>query len=306
VIPLSFLRRLDSLKYTSFIAIVSIGYLVTIVLAHFIKGDTLQDRGEVYWVRWTGAIQALSSFPVMVFAYTCHQNMFAILNEIENNSHRSTTSVISGSIGSAVFIYILIAIAGYLSYGSNVNGNIISMYPPSIASTIGRAAIVILVMFSFPLQCHPCRASIGNILKWRPMRKTPTALLAPPPKPPSSKESQMSDTRFAVITSTILVLSYLVAMSVSSLERVLAYVGSTGSTSISFILPGLFYWKISDPDMGNLIHKIDDDEEEGGFNEWLQSWQTRWLRVGAAMLVTWGFLVMAVCLVLNVFYSAVH
>lgn len=37
-------------------------------------------------------------------------------------------------------------------------------------------------------------------------------------------------------------------MTVSSLEAVLAYVGSTGSTSISFILPGLFYYKISSPD----------------------------------------------------------
>jgi hypothetical protein len=60
-----------------------------------------------------------------------------------------------------------------------------------------------------------------------------------------------------------LVLSYVVALTDVSLERVLAYVGSTGSTSISFILPGLFYYKISDP---NSIHhqrlaKADDDAD---------------------------------------------
>ena len=117
-----------------------------IVLAHYIRGDTLQERGEVSWVKWQGPIQALSTFPVVVFAYTCHQNvgynihpfkvseeiliwiqMFSILNEIENNSHRSTTSVISVTIGTSVFVYILVAMTGYLSYGSNVNGNIISM-----------------------------------------------------------------------------------------------------------------------------------------------------------------------------------
>ena len=53
--------------------------------------------------------------------------MFSILNEIEDNSHSSTTSVITGSIGSAASIYLLVAITGYLSYGDNVNGNIISM-----------------------------------------------------------------------------------------------------------------------------------------------------------------------------------
>lgn len=75
VIPLSFLRRLDSLKYTSFIALVSIGYLVIIVLAHFLIGDTLSDRGAIRPIAPAGPIEVLSSFPIIVFAYTCHQNV---------------------------------------------------------------------------------------------------------------------------------------------------------------------------------------------------------------------------------------
>jgi len=53
--------------------------------------------------------------------------MFSILNEIKNNSHLRTTSVVTASNGTACAIYILVAITGYLSYGSNVNGNIVSM-----------------------------------------------------------------------------------------------------------------------------------------------------------------------------------
>jgi len=83
VIPLSFLRRLDSLKYTSVIALISIGYLVILVVAHFIKGDTMQDRGAIRVIRWGGAIPTLSSFPVMVFAYTCHQNVSDILPQTQ-------------------------------------------------------------------------------------------------------------------------------------------------------------------------------------------------------------------------------
>lgn len=307
VIPVSFLRRLDSLKYTSFIALVSIGYLVIIVVGHYLKGDTLDQRGEIHYVQWAGAIQALSSFPIMVFAYTCHQNMFSILNEMKNNSPRSTTTVVTGSIGTAAFIYLLVAITGYLSFGDNTNGNIISMYQPSVASTIGRAAIVILVMFSYPLQCHPCRASIDNILKWRPVKSTHTLLGSSSPslsptKASGSKDAEMSDIRFALITSVVIIASYCVAMSVSSLERVLAYVGSTGSTSISFILPGLFYWKISDPDADNIMYKVDDEEDRDMPDP--KSWQEKTLRKASLGLVVWGFLVMGVCLVLNVVYAA--
>lgn len=75
VIPLSFLRKLDSLKYTSIIALVSIAYLVVLVVYHFGSGDTLPDRGEVNWFKWQGAVPTLASFPVIVFAYTCHQNV---------------------------------------------------------------------------------------------------------------------------------------------------------------------------------------------------------------------------------------
>lgn len=75
VIPLSFLRRLDSLKYTSIVALISIGYLVILVVYHFTKGDTMADRGPIRVIHWAGIAPALSSFPVIVFAYTCHQNV---------------------------------------------------------------------------------------------------------------------------------------------------------------------------------------------------------------------------------------
>lgn len=75
VIPLSFLRRLDSLKYTSVVALISIGYLVILVVAHFVKGDTKQARGDIRVVQPESAVAVLSSFPVIVFAYTCHQNV---------------------------------------------------------------------------------------------------------------------------------------------------------------------------------------------------------------------------------------
>lgn len=75
VIPLSFLRRLESLKYTSVVALISVGYLVILVVAHFIKGDTKQDRGGIRVIQAESAVAVLSSFPITVFAYTCHQNV---------------------------------------------------------------------------------------------------------------------------------------------------------------------------------------------------------------------------------------
>ncbi|KAI1823759.1 transmembrane amino acid transporter protein-domain-containing protein [Xylaria intraflava] len=270
IIPLSFLRRLDSLKYTSIIALIAIGYLIILVVYHF-ASDALAPRDKIRIIQWAGPVEALASLPVVIFAYTCHQNMFSILNEIKDYSPKSILGVISSSIGSAAGVYVLVSVTGYLTFGNDITGNIVSMYPPSVASTIAKAAIVVLVTFSVPLQVHPCRASIDAILNWRPnlvpgaqgRTNSPNSRLLLPTTTRSDHgpPAPMSDLRFAILTTILLVLAYTVALTVTSLERVLAYVGSTGSTAISFILPGLFYYKISDPDSihHQRLTKEDDD-----------------------------------------------
>jgi len=288
IIPLSFPKKLDSLKYTSVVALMAIGYLVILVVYHF-AADEIPNHRDIRVIRWESPVTVLSSLPVVIFAYTCHQNMFSIVNEIKDNSPGSIVAVITASIGTAASVYILVAITGYLTFGNDIKGNIVGMYPPSVASTIAKAAIVALVTFSIPLQIHPCRASLDAVLRWRPnkSRSASTSQSAAGSQPLLAASASisapapvldshgapvvvMSELRFALITSTILVLSYLAALNVSSLDRVLAYVGSTGSTAISFILPGLFYYKISDPDSiyHQRLSKEDDDADfDGGVSE---------------------------------------
>lgn len=258
--------------------------------------------------------------------------MFSILNEIKDASPARTTAVVTASIGSACSIYILVAITGYLSFGDKVLGNIVAQYMPSVASTIGRAAIVVLVMFSYPLQVHPCRASLDAVTKWRPATRkntefTPAASSRGSPTRSSllgggaakvpihrPKPEEMSELRFAVLTTLIIILSYIVAMTVSSLDKVLAYVGSTGSTAISFILPGLFYYKISAPDSPHhqRLLKDEDDEdydgspdaaEQGGARVSKQ-WKSELLRKMSLAIAIYGFLVMVVCLITNSVFHA--
>jgi amino acid permease len=195
---------------------------------------------------------------------------------------------------------------------------------PSVASTIAKAAIVILVMFSYPLQVHPCRASVDAVLKWRPNTK---GSISPPNSSPSrtvpllsggttqpaARNDTIGEVRFAIITTCIIIFSYTAAMTISSLDKVLAYVGSTGSTSISFILPGLFYYKISAPDSAHhqRLAKEDDDEsgdeEEGGNSgsSWFgtSQWRQNMLRKLSLALAIYGFVVMVLCLGTNLFFG---
>jgi amino acid permease len=112
----------------------------------------------------------------------------------------------------------------------------------------------------------------------------------------------------------IIILSYTVAMTVSSLDKVLAYVGSTGSTSISFILPGLFYYKISAP--GSIHHQRltkEEDEEDSADEEAMgeqhgfrsKAWRSALLRKLSLGLAIYGIFVMILCLGTNLFFTGI-
>lgn len=78
----------------------------------------------------------VSTFPVQVFAFTCSQNvgrvrrchvvseyvsqLFAIHNELKSNTQARMNIVIGTSIGGAAIIYEIIAVFGYLTFGSKV------------------------------------------------------------------------------------------------------------------------------------------------------------------------------------------
>lgn len=89
--PLCFLRRLDSLRHASYVAVFSVGesvpciddlqmpnhcvaYLVVIVIScYFWPPKGIEPRGEVHLFHFTPTFVSL--FPVQVFAFTCAQNV---------------------------------------------------------------------------------------------------------------------------------------------------------------------------------------------------------------------------------------
>ncbi|BFZ65387.1 hypothetical protein YB2330_006553 [Saitoella coloradoensis] len=308
IIPVSFLRRLDSLKYTSIVALFAVAYLVLTVVYHYIRGDTLEQRGPIKYWEWSGPRALLSALPVFVFANTCHQNIFSIINELALPTQRRVNTTIALSIGTSTSLYLLVGITGYLSYGDNVAGNIISMYSGGLGLTFGRLAIVVLFLFSYALQAHPCRASLDKVIT--SLRSPPSSVMESPRSARSmTVTTQMSDAMFSGLTAGIVICSYVVAMLVTSLERVLAYVGATGSTTISFILPGLFYWAISRKSGHALVKQDDpqsssgsdtdsgeDEEEEDVVKKRKKNKKGVWMRRIALSLASYGVVVMGVCL----------
>lgn len=323
--PLSFSRHLDALKYTSVVALLAVGYLVITVIFQFFHMDKSLVRGDInVWAPQSfGSV--LSVLPVIVFAFTCHQNMFASLNELPQRRESNVRKIVLSSIGPAAVVYIAVGLAGYLTFGNTVGGNIIAMYPYSLGVIIGQIAIVVLVLFSYPLQCHPCRASVINIISW--VKSNNAAASYAPIEDEADEEAgngadhagaaagalhlhlHESPVYHLAITTVIIALSLALALRVHSLEVMLAFVGSTGSTSISFILPGIFTYKLLSLQKAEAINpafrenfygiKNLDEAQAARFTP-----RDEVLRITAVSLFFFGVTVLVVCLGINIVHFA--
>jgi hypothetical protein len=195
------------------------------------------------------------------------------------------------------------------------------MYPhSSLFVAIGRLGIVLMVIASYPLQVHPCRAALDKILATILSQGDEVELEGVPDDEPDADDTnaagetgggvavkrvkEMGRARFIALTAGIVTVGLAVALTVDELETgkyhnfiwtpllehdltpsdcyacrpVLSFVGATGSTIISFILPGLFYFK--------LFRKNDG--------------VSRLLTWAALALAIYGVCVMAFCLTYNI------
>lgn len=297
-VPLSFTRNLDSLKYSSILGIVAIGYMALVVIAHFLLGDIPDSyKGDLILFP-VSAMNVFSTFSIIVFAFTGHQNMFSIINEAADKSLTSLTFLVNSAILISASLFAVVGLAGYLTFGNLVNGNVILLYPPAFSTTLGKLCIVFMVVFSFPLMIHPARISVNNIYYWVLVnvfgKHPPPAdsgenanllaeqqqhnLEALPPLETKVYVVPFPDKAFYTITTVLLLVGYTAAATIKSFAFVLAVVGATGSTSISFVLPGLFGYKLigSESDDPSKLEQI--------------------MKLLGLALAIWGVLVMVVCL----------
>jgi amino acid permease len=157
-----------------------------------------------------------------------------VSNELKDFTIPRINIVIQGCISVAFVLYVLISTMAYHTYGSAIQSNVLKNYPDNYVFAIARLALSLNVAFSYPLQCNPCRNSVSLLMHQWEHRATVGEIAVHLP----------SKTRIAILTGLIVSASLGIAMIVSDLGVILSIVGATGSTMISYILPGLIFLKV--------------------------------------------------------------
>ena len=203
VAPLSLLRAIDSLAFTSALAIIALGAISLVIVVYslvpsldacagFAAGtvtchvDDPQEHhettnGSVPWelpcpgdVEWAPqplmpTIQALSKF---VLAFGCQQNLLPIVAELREPTPSRTLLVNVCAVALALSSYVVVATSGYLTFGHSVCSNVLNTYARTPIVALVRAFIAAVVLTSYPLLAFEARrALVSALVHWSSTRR---------------------------------------------------------------------------------------------------------------------------------------
>lgn len=168
------------------------------------------------------------AIPTMAFSFLCHTAVLPIYCELDRPSKVRMQRVTNLSIGLSFILYLVSALFGYLTFYARVDSELLQGYdvylPRDILVMTVRLAILLSVLLTVPLIHFPARkAAVLLLFGARPF----------------------SWLIHCLTTVCILAVVLILAIFVPDIRNVFGVVGSTTSSCLLFVFPGLFYLRIS-------------------------------------------------------------
>lgn len=266
ILPLAILPRVGFLGYTSGLAFLFMLYFTVVVVIKkwtipcplpnnitAVSGGCLVSNSSDS--ECTAKLFVLSSksayaIPTMAFSFLCHTAVLPIYCELDRPSKARMQRVTNISISLSFTLYLVSALFGYLTFYAQVNSELLQGYdvylPRDVLVMTVRLAILLSVLLTVPLIHFPARKAVILLL----FGARPFSWFI-----------------HCVATVCILTVVLILAIYVPDIRNVFGVVGSTTSSCLLFVFPGLFYLRISRQHFRSLDY------------------------VGAALLVGFGLLV---------------
>uniref|UniRef100_A0A3Q1CR70 Putative sodium-coupled neutral amino acid transporter 11 n=2 Tax=Amphiprion ocellaris TaxID=80972 RepID=A0A3Q1CR70_AMPOC len=220
--PLSLYRNIEKLGKVSFLSMVlTLTILVIVVIRAATLGPQIIPTENAWaFAKWN-AIQAVG---VMSFAFICHHNSFLIYGSLEQPTLANWSRVTHVSVGSALIVSAVFAVAGYSTFTGYTQGDIFENYCRNDnLATFGRFCFGLSIITTFPLECFVTREVVSNVICSRDL----------------SRAEHVSITLLIVAVCTAISLAY------DCLGVVLELNGVVSATPLIFIVPSACFLKLS-------------------------------------------------------------
>ncbi|KAJ5610351.1 hypothetical protein N7510_007070 [Penicillium lagena] len=221
--PLSLYRDIAKLAKASALALVSMIVIVVTVITQGFRVPS-DSRGEIksHLIINSGFFQAVG---VISFAFVCHHNSLLIYGSLKRPTLDRFTKVTHYSTGVSLIMCLAMGIAGFLSFGSKTQGNVLNNFPSNnILVNIARFCFGLNMLTTLPLEAFVCRSVM-------------TTYYFP--------DEPFNMNRHLIFTSALVVTSVILALITCDLGSVFELIGATSAAALAYIFPPLCYIKLS-------------------------------------------------------------
>ncbi|KAF2672700.1 putative amino acid transporter [Microthyrium microscopicum] len=221
--PLSLYKDIAKLAKASTLALISMGIIIFTVLT---QGFTVpsESRGAIRGSIFinSGIFQAIG---VISFAFVCHHNSLLIYGSLKKPTLDRFATVTHYSTGISMIACLLLALAGFLTFGDKTQGNVLNNFPSdNIFVNIARLCFGLNMLTTLPLECFVCREVM-------------TVYYFP--------DEPFNQTRHIMFTTALVVSAMTLSLFTCDLGAVFELIGATSACALAYILPPLCYVKLS-------------------------------------------------------------
>ncbi|XP_028910460.1 sodium-coupled neutral amino acid transporter 2 [Ornithorhynchus anatinus] len=268
ILPLSLLRNLGYLGYTSgFSLLCMVFFLIVVICKKFqiscpfeteMVNETVNNTFMHLAESQTSALevnvteedtckphyfifnsQTVYAVPILTFSFVCHPAILPIYEELKGRSRRRMMNVSKISFFAMFLMYLLAALFGYLTFYGNVEPELLHTYSAvmgaDILLLIVRLAVLMAVTLTVPVVIFPIRSSIIQLL---------------------CAAKDFSWWRHILITVSILSFTNVLVIFVPTIRDIFGFIGASAAAMLIFILPSAFYIKLVKKEPMKSVQKI--------------------------------------------------
>jgi amino acid permease len=177
LLPLSLIKDLSALAFTSVLGFAAIIYTVVFIVIRAVDGSYKLGSGKFVTdglllaqpafkksSMWNIDFTSLILASNLGLAYIAHYNGPNYYRSLKDANAKRFRKMVNISFAILVAIYVTTTVAGYSTFGDACQGNILLNYhPDDILSTLGRLATGFSILFGFPLVATGAREAIAGV-----------------------------------------------------------------------------------------------------------------------------------------------
>lgn len=169
-----------------------------------------------------GVFQAIG---VISFAFVCHHNSLLIYGSLKKPTMDRFAKVTHYSTGISMVACLIMALGGYLSFGSLTKGNVLNNFPTQNAMVnVARLCFGLNMLTTLPLECFVCREVMTEYYF--------------PHEP-------FNPNRHLIFTVSLVLSAMSLSLLTCDLGIVFELVGATSACALAYILPPLCFIKLT-------------------------------------------------------------